>query len=76
MKIELTEEQSAKMALVFKTLDELRKDKKFMKLMAYAQSEECSEDKITEDNEDAFMRLINFHEDLRDYANNYFNFIE
>lgn len=73
MKIKLTDEQRQKMTLVFATLNELRNDKGLMKMMKYCQNTEIE---TTEENEDDVMRLINFHEDLRDYASNYFNFIE
>lgn len=73
MKIELTDAQRLKMTLVFSTLNELRNDKQLMKQMKYCQTNDVA---VTEENEDDVMRLTNFHEDLRDYANNYFNFFE
>lgn len=72
MKINLTAEQRLTMTSVFAALNSLRNDKKLMKMMDYCQNNEV---KVTEENEDDVMRLINFHEDLRDYANNYFNFV-
>ena len=60
------------MTSVFASLNSLRNDKKLMKMMDYCQNNDV---KVTEENEDDVMRLINFHEDLRDYANNYFNFV-
>ena len=72
MKINLTAEQRLTMTSVFASLNSLRNDKKLMKMMDYCQNNEV---KVTEENEDDVMRLINFHEDLRDYANNYFNFV-
>lgn len=72
MKINLTAEQRLTMTSVFASLNSLRNDKKLMKMMDYCQNNDV---KVTEENEDDVMRLINFHEDLRDYANNYFNFV-
>ena len=72
MKIELTEEQRFKMASVFATLNELRKDKKLMQMMKHCQNNEVD---VTDKNEDAVMRLYNFHEDLRDISQ-YFDFVE
>lgn len=72
MKINLTAEQRLTMTSVFASLNSLRNDKKLMKMMDYCQNNDVE---VTEENEDDVMRLINFHEDLRDYANNYFNFV-
>jgi hypothetical protein len=71
MKIKLTDEQRLKMTLVFATLNELRNDKKLMKMMEHCQTTEIE---ATVENEDDVMRLANFHEDLHDYASNYFDF--
>jgi len=74
MKIKLTDEQRQKMTLVFATLNELRNDKELMKMMEFCQINDI--EVVTDENEDDYVRLANFHEDLRDYASNYFNFIE
>ena len=73
MKIKLTDEQRQKMTLVFATLNELRNDKKLMKMMEHCQTNEIE---VTDENEDDVMRLANFHEDLHDYASNYFDFVQ
>jgi len=74
MKIKLTDEQRQKMTLVFATLNELRNDKELMKMMEFCQINDI--EVVTDENEDDYVRLANFPEDLRDYASNYFNFIE
>lgn len=71
MKIKLTAEQRLTMTAVFTALNTLRNDKNLMKMMDYCQTNDVT---VTEENEDDVMRLANFHEDLCDYANNYFNF--
>ena len=71
MKIKLTDEQRLKMTLVFSTLNDLRNDKKLMKMIEHCQNNEVE---VTTENEDDVMRLVNFHEDLHDYASNYFDF--
>ena len=71
MKIKLTDEQRQKMTLVFATLNELRNDKKLMKMMEYCQTTEIE---MTAENEDDVMRLANFFEDVRDTAK-YFDFV-
>lgn len=82
MKIKLTDEQRQKMTSVFATLNELRNDKKFIQLMEHVCSRDFNEPKavkdgtINDENEDDYMRLVNFHDDLVDYANNYFNYFE
>ncbi len=45
---------------------------KLMKMMDHCQNNDVA---VTEENEDDVMRLVNFHEDLRDYASNYFDFV-
>lgn len=72
MKIKLTDEQRLKMTAVFTALNSLRNDKKLMKMMEYCQNFDVD---VTAENEDDVMRLVNFHEDLHDYASNYFDFI-
>lgn len=72
MKIELTEEQLTKMKLVFSTLDELRKDKKFMKLLNHVTDNDFDEKNITDENEEDYMILVNFYDNLHDYSN-FFN---
>jgi len=69
MKIKLTDEQRAKMKLVFSTLDELRKDKKFMKLLNDVTANDFDEKNITNENENDYMDLINFYDNLHDYSN-------
>lgn len=70
MKIKLTKEQRKKMTAVLALLDELRNDKQFMKLHRYCVNEFSGE--VTDDMEEDYMRIINFEDDLRDYASNYF----
>ena len=69
MKLKLTDEQRAKMKLVFSTLDELRKDKKFMKLLNDVTDNDFDEKNITNENEDDYMNLVNFYDNLHDYSN-------
>lgn len=82
MKIKLTDEQRLKMTLVFSTLNDLRNDKEFIKLMEYVCSRDFNEPNaikdgtLNEKNEDDYARVVNFHDDLVDYANNYFNYFE
>jgi hypothetical protein len=71
MKIKLTDEQRQKMTAVFATLNELRNDKKFMKLYDHCIAENF-DGEVTAENEDDYMRIVNFQDDLKDYANNYF----
>ena len=71
MKIKLTAEQRLTMTSVFAALNSLRNDKKLMKMMEHCQNNEVE---VTTENEDDVMRLVNFHEDLHDYASNYFDF--
>lgn len=71
MNIKLTDEQRLKMTAIFAALNELRNDKKLMKMMEHCQTNEIE---VTVENEDDVMRLANFHEDLHDYASNYFDF--
>lgn len=70
MKIKLTDEQRQKMSAVFAILNELRNDDSFMELHSYCVNEFDGE--VTDDMEDDYMRIINFEDDLRDYASNYF----
>ena len=70
MKIKLTDEQRQKMTAVFATLNELRNDKQFMKLYSYCVNEFDGE--VTDENEDDYMRIVNFQDDLKDYADDYF----
>lgn len=72
MNIKLTDEQRLTMTSVFAALNSLRNDKKLMKMMDHCQNNDVA---VTEENEDDVMRLVNFHEDLRDYASNYFDFV-
>ena len=60
------------MTSIFATLNELRNDKKLMKMIEHCQNNEVE---ATAENEDDVMRLVNFHEDIRDYAM-YFDFAE
>ena len=71
MNIKLTDEQRLKMTAIFAALNELRNDKKLMKMMEHCQTNEIE---VTVENEDDVMRLANFFEDLHDYASNYFDF--
>lgn len=71
MNIKLTDEQRLKMTAIFAALNELRNDKKLMKMMEHCQTNDIE---VTAENEDDVMRLANFSEDLHDYASNYFDF--
>ena len=68
MKIKLTDEQIQKMDIVWRTLNDLHKDKKFMKMMQ-AIADDKESNLLTDENEDDYARVANFYDDLRDHAN-------
>lgn len=70
--ITLTEEQLQTINTLFKALETLSKDKTFQKKLELAYEMDEEED-VNETNEDDYMKLINFKEDVVDYTNNSFN---
>ena len=70
--ISLTEEQLQTINTLFKALETLSKDKSFQKKLELAY-EMDEEEEVNENNEDDYMKLINFKEDVIDYTNNSFN---
>ena len=78
MKIKLTNEQIQRMDIIWRAMDDLKKDKKFMKLLAYCCDKDLPEDEVTAENEDDYARLVNFYDDLKDRASefNLFNYDE
>lgn len=70
--ITLTEEQLQTINTLFKALETLSKDKSFQKKLELAY-EMDEEEEVNETNEDDYMKLINFKEDVIDYTNNSFN---
>ena len=68
MKIKLTDEQIQKMDIVWRTLNDLHKDKKFMKMMQ-AIADDKESNLLTDENEDDYARVANFYDDLRDHSN-------
>ena len=71
MKIKLTDEQKEKMDRIFDLIEELSKDKKFMKQLEYANKHYDFEDDDVDGNE-----LANFTENLIDTIKNKFNYYE
>lgn len=77
MKIKLTDEQRANMDLAFASLDKLRKDKQFMKLLVTLTANDFDEDKhVNAENEKDYMDIVNLYQNLSDYAATYFNTYE
>jgi Spy/CpxP family protein refolding chaperone len=77
MKIELTKEQRQQMKSIFKAMDVLKKDKQFIKLLEHCCDEDFDEMKeVNSTNEDDYMRIINFYDDITDRAEdfNYHNY--
>jgi hypothetical protein len=71
MKIKLTDEQKEKMDKIFDLIEELSKDKKFMKQLEYANKHYDFEDDDKDGN-----KLANFTENLIDTIKNKFNYNE
>ncbi len=71
MKIKLTDEQKEKMNQIFELIDDLSKDKKFMKQLEWANKQYDFEDDDVDGNE-----LANFTENLIDTVKNKFNYNE
>ena len=69
--ITLTEEQLQTINTLFKALENLSNDKSFQKKLELAY-EMDEEEEVNEENEDDYMKLINFKEDVIDYTNNSF----
>ena len=77
MKIELTKEQRQQMNSIFKAMDVLKEDKQFIKLLEHCSDKDFDEMKeVNSTNEDDYMRIINFFDDLCDRAEdfNYHNY--
>lgn len=70
--ITLTEEQLKTVNTLFEALQTLSKDKSFQKKLELAY-EMDEEEEVNETNEDDYMKLLNFKEDVIDYTNNCFN---
>ena len=77
MKIELTKEQRQQMNSIFKAMNALKKDKQFIKLLEHCCDRDFDEMKeVNSANEDDYMRIINFYDDITDRAEdfNYHNY--
>ena len=68
--ITISDEQHKLYNQLFEALGKLQKDEDFIKKMEIAI--EMSDEDITEQNEDDYMKLINLKEDIIDITNNYF----
>jgi hypothetical protein len=73
MKIKLTDEQRQRMDIIWRAMDDLKKDKQFMKLLKHCCDKDFNEESVDVSNEDDYARIVNFYEDLRDRAQE-FNF--
>lgn len=69
--VTLTKEQLQTINTLFKALETLSKDETFQKKLEIAYN--MSDEDVNETNEDDYMKLINFKEDVIDYTNNSFN---
>lgn len=69
--IKLTDEQLQTINTLFKALETLSKDKSFQKKLEMAYN--MDDEDVNETNEDDYMKLLNFKEDVIDYTNNSFN---
>ena len=69
--IKLTDEQLQTINTLFKALETLSKDKLFQKKLEMAYN--MDDEDVNETNEDDYMKLLNFKEDVIDYTNNSFN---
>lgn len=68
--VTLTKEQLQIINTLFKALETLSKDETFQKKLEIAYN--MSDEDVNETNEDDYMKLINFKEDVIDYTNNSF----
>ena len=69
MKIKLTKEQREQMNSIFKAMDVLKEDKQFIKLLEHCCDKDFDEmEEVNSANEDDYMRIINFYDDLCDRA--------
>ena len=68
--ITLTKEQLQIINTIFKALETLSNDGSFQKKLEIAYN--MSDEDVNETNEDDYMKLINFKEDVIDYTNNSF----
>lgn len=69
--VTLTKEQLQIINTLFKALETLSNDRSFQKKLEIAYN--MSDEDVNETNEDDYMKLINFKEDVIDYTNNSFN---
>jgi len=68
--VTLTKEQLQIINTLFKALETLSNDRSFQKKLEIAYN--MSDEDVNETNEDDYMKLINFKEDVIDYTNNSF----
>lgn len=68
--ITLTKEQLQIINTLFNALETLSNDRSFQKKLEIAYN--MSDEDVNETNEDDYMKLINFKEDVIDYTNNSF----
>ena len=68
--VTLTKEQLQIINTLFKALETLSNDRSFQKKLETAYN--MSDEDVNETNEDDYMKLINFKEDVIDYTNNSF----
>jgi hypothetical protein len=68
--VTLTKEQLQIVNTLFKALETLSNDRSFQKKLEIAYN--MSDEDVNETNEDDYMKLINFKEDVIDYTNNSF----
>jgi len=74
MKIKLSNEQRQRMDIIWRAMNDLKKDKKFMKMMKHCCDKDFNEEAINFSNKDDYDRIVNFYDDLCDSAD-VFNFI-
>ncbi len=72
MKIVLTTEQRQQMDNIWAAMDALQKDKQFMKLMKHCCDANFDALKVPDENEDDYLRIVNFYEDLNERANSFY----
>jgi len=68
--VTLTKEQLQIINTLFNALETLSNDRSFQKKLEIAYN--MSDEDVNETNEDDYMKLINFKEDVIDYTNNSF----
>jgi len=75
MKIKLTTEQRERISAIFDNLNALSEDAKFQKMLEDANTiTEEHISKMTEDEEQDYMDVLNFVENVLDTAKNNFNY--